>query len=105
MRARSFFVLGAAAGLLLAAKPAHAQLHWDASAQVGIMKRVLVNRPSGGEDAGFGPQGLLAAHVALFPLIRLGGYFGHDISPMGGELSARDLTWGGLRAKIVSPWP
>lgn len=95
-----------AAGLvLLCPAAARAQLHWDASAQVGGMKRVLGDRPAGGEDAGFGPVGQLTAHVALLPLVRLGAYFGHDISPLGGPSSARDLTWGGLRAKIMSPWP
>ncbi len=94
-----------AASLLFTASAAHAQLHWDASAQAGVMRRVLTNQPTGGEDAGFGPAGQLTAHLALFPLIRLGAYLGHDISPLGGDLSARDLTWGGIRAKIMSPWP
>ncbi len=91
--------------VLTASGDAHAQLHWDASAQVGVMKRVLANRPNGGGNAGFGPVGQLAGHVALLPLLRFGGYLGHDISPMSGEASARDLTWGGVRAKVMSPWP
>jgi hypothetical protein len=91
--------------LVIAPASAQAQIHWDASAQVGVMKRVLGDRPPGGKDAGFGPAGQLTAHVALLPLVRFGAYFGHDISPMGGDVSARDLTWGGLRAKIMSPWP
>lgn len=90
---------------LLGARTSHAQLHWDASAQGGVMKRNLVNRPSGGHDAGFGPAFQLTGHVALFPLVRVGGYLGHDISPMSGDVSARDLTWGGVRAKLMSPWP
>lgn len=94
-----------AGGLLAATTPAHAQVHWDASAQVGVARRVLSNRPVGGEDAGFGPIGQLTGHVALLPLLRFGAYVGHDISPMGGASSARDLTSGGLRAKVMSPWP
>lgn len=93
-----------AAGALLAT-PAEAQLHWDASAQAGVMKRVLGDRPSGGSDAGFGPVGQLTGHIALLPLVRVGAYFGHDISPLGGDASARDLTWGGARVKVMSPWP
>ena len=93
------------AALLFHAAPAAAQLHWDASAQVGAMKRELGSRPSGGRDAGFGPVAELEAHVALIPLVRLGAYVGHDISPIYGDSSARDLTWGGLHAKIMSPWP
>ncbi len=103
-RARWSALLLALSGVL-AAPPAAAQLHWDAAAQAGIMKRVLVNRPSGGPDAGFGPVVQLTGHVALFPLVRVGAYLGHDISPMDGDLSARDLTWGGVRAKLMSPWP
>lgn len=103
-RAHLLAVVVAGASLLVATS-ARAQLHWDAAAEAGINKRVLTSRPTGGRDAGFGPIGQLSAHVALFPLIRVGGYLGHDISPMNGDLSARDLTWGGLRAKIMSPWP
>jgi hypothetical protein len=97
-------LVAGAISLLLPATAA-AQLHWDASAQVGVMKRVLSDRPAGAEDAGFGPVGQLSGHVALLPLVRVGGYFGHDISPRGGSASARDLTWGGARVKIMSPWP
>ncbi len=104
LRARASGLLLVASGLLLG-RPAAAQLHWDASAQAGVMKRVLANRPDGAPDAGFGPVVQLQGHVALFPLVRLGAYFGHDISPMGGDLSARDLTWGGIRAKLMSPFP
>ncbi len=93
------------AALVIAEAPAHAQLHWDASAQVGVMRRVLTDRRPGGDDASFGPVGQLSGHIALLPLVRLGAYVGHDVSPMAGESSARDLTWGGLRVKLMSPWP
>jgi hypothetical protein len=92
-------------GLALPYREAAAQLHWDASAQVGGMKRFLADRPSGGQDAGFGPMGQLAAHVALLPLVHVGGYFGHDISPLPiGDGTARDLTFGGVRAKGMLPF-
>jgi hypothetical protein len=104
LRTASLCAVAIAASLLVPHE-AQAQLHWDAAAQVGVMKRVLVNRPTDAPDAGFGPVAQLSGHIALFPLVRFGGYFGHDISPMGGDASARDLTWGGLHAKIMSPWP
>lgn len=94
-----------AAAFLLLPSRARAQLHWDASAQAGVMKRVLADRPPGGGDAGFGPAFQVAAHVALLPLVRLGAYFSDDISPVGGVTSARNITSGGLRAKLMSPWP
>ena len=96
---------GALVALLLFTAHAEAQLHWDASAQAGVTKRVLGDRPSGGKDAGFGPALQLTGHIALLPLVRLGAYVGHDISPLGGDASARDLTWAGARVKVMSPWP
>ena len=103
--------LAVALSLVLATSRADAQIHWDASAQVGVMKRVLGNREDGYPVTGFGPAGQLMGHIALLPLVRVGAYVGHDISPFssGGRLyseySARDITWAGLRAKIMSPWP
>jgi hypothetical protein len=90
---------------LVALSPrASAQLHWDASAQVGVMKRFLTNRPSGAGDAGFGPIAQLTGHVALLPLVHVGGYFGHDLSPMAGDGGTRNITFGGLRAKGSLPF-
>lgn len=98
--------LAVAVPLALVSSRAGAQVHWDASAQLGVMKRVLTDRQNGDPVAGFGPAGQLTGHVALLPLVRVGAYIGHDISPFNdGALSARDITWGGLRAKIMSPWP
>lgn len=80
-----------------------AQLHWDASAQLGGMKRFFASTPPGGESPGIGVAGQLTAHVALLPLVHVGGYLGHDISPLAGRAAARDITFGGLRAKGVLP--
>lgn len=92
--------------LLIALTPgtASAQLHWDASAQVGAMKRFLASRPGGSDDAGFGPAAQLTGHLALLPLVHVGGYFGFDISPMPADVAARNMTYGGLRAKGMIPW-
>lgn len=108
-RARAALRITAFAGMLVATllftTAARAQLHWDASAQAGVEKRFLGARPPGGKDAGFGPALQLAGHLAFLPLVRLGAYVGHDISPLGGDSSARDLTWAGARVKVMSPWP
>lgn len=94
------------AALSLLSSPARAQLHWDASAQAGVVQRILVDRPSGNSpQARLGPAAQLMGHVALFPLVRVGAYLGQEISPMSGSTSARDFTWGGVRAKVMSPWP
>jgi hypothetical protein len=100
----AIFVL--ALGLVaLSATTAQAQLHWDIGAQGGVMKRFLFDKAPGGDDAGFGPTAQIHAHVALYPLVRVGAYVGHDISPLSGDAAARDITWGGARVKIMSPWP
>jgi len=89
----------------LAPRAASAQLHWDASLGAGVNKRFLTGGPAAAGDAGFGPAAQLTAHVALLPLVRVGGYLGYDVSPLDGDAAARGLAWGGLRAKIMSPWP
>lgn len=89
---------------LLGEREAQAQLHWDASAQLGVMKRFAADRPAGTDDVGFGPTGQLTGHLALLPLVHVGGYVGHDISPLPGDGAARNITFGGLRAKGMLPW-
>ena len=88
----------------VAERDAEAQLHWDASALLGVMKRFLANRPGGTDDVGFGPTGQLTGHVALLPLVHAGGYVGHDISPLPGDGAARNITFGGVRARGMIPW-
>jgi hypothetical protein len=83
-----------------AARSASAQVHWDASAQVGVAKRFLT---SSVEQPSFGPAVSLAGHVALLPLVRVGAYVAHDISPV--EVGpARRLYAVGLRGKVQAPW-
>jgi hypothetical protein len=84
-------------------KPAGAQVHGDVSAQVGVMKRFFSD--SAGGQPGFGPAVQLTGGVALLPLLQVGGYFGHDISPLPSPAAARDITFGGLRLRGNVPWP
>lgn len=85
------------------APAARAQLHWDASARVGVAKRHLSDRSGG--DASFGPAAELMAHIAVFPLLRAGLYVDHDTSPQGTDAPARRFFGGGARVRIFSPWP
>jgi hypothetical protein len=98
-------VMGVFAAMVALASPARAQVHWDASAQVGVMKRFLADRPRGGSDAGFGPVGEIHGHIAILPLLRVGPYVSHDIMPAPGDASAYQITSVGGRAKVTSPFP
>jgi hypothetical protein len=87
---------------LLGAAPVWAQVHWDTSAEVGLEKRFLRARPPGSSDAGFGPVARVGAHVALLPLIRVGGYGSFSFSPVS-NAAARLLYGGGLEFRLVPP--
>ena len=92
------------APLVLMPRTARAQVHWDVGAELGIMKRVLTSRTPEASDPGLGPTGEIHAHVALLPLVRVGAYLGHDISPQK-DTTARQITSFGARVKLNSPWP
>ena len=106
-RAGQKFAAGLAGALavsvVLSVRPAHAQVHADLSAQAGLMKRFFTSA-AGGQPA-FGPTAQLTGHVALLPFVQVGGYFGHDISPLPGVAAARDVTFGGLRLRTGIPLP
>lgn len=105
--ARALLVLlPAALAVVTAATPARAQLHWDATAEAGVMKRFLGKKAAGARgDAGLGPAVELHGHVALLPLVRIGAYVGHDISPQPGDITSLQITSFGVRAKVASPMP
>jgi hypothetical protein len=87
------------------AKNARAQgAHWDLGAEVGLMKRFTTGSDVAAPNPSFGPVFELHGHVALVPMLRIGAYVAHDISPASG-IAARQITAGGLRAKLVPPWP
>lgn len=99
---RGLGALVLAIAMLVSAR-ASAQIHWDASAQVGVEKRVLDG--GSGSGPGFGPAAQVSAHVALLPLVRVGAWLAQDISPMPSPIAARDITTFGLRGKLMSPLP
>lgn len=91
----------AVACALLLPRESTAQLHWDAAAQVGVNKRFVGNAA----DPGFGPIGQVSGHVALLPLMRVGGYFGHEMSPESADAAPlTQITFGGVRVKGMLPW-
>lgn len=91
-----------ALGWLAKASPAAAQVHWDTSAEVGLEKRFLKNRPLGAGDASLGPLFRATAHLALLPLARVGVYGMLGLSPVSsGPL--RTQFGGGIEARLVPP--
>jgi hypothetical protein len=95
----AFGALGAAA---VAPRNAAAQVHWDAGAEIGAMQRFTTGGDPGAASPRPGPVGEVYAHVALLPLIRLGPYITHDISPLS-DGPARQMTAAGLRVKLSLP--
>jgi hypothetical protein len=49
-----------------------------------------------------GPVAELQAHVAILPMLRIGPYVAHDISPVSGA-PARQISEAGVRAKLSPP--
>jgi hypothetical protein len=97
-------VLGVLCALLFVTSTASAQVHGDASAQVGVMKRFASDRVVQ-NDVGFGPTAQLTAHLALIPLVYVGGYAGADTNVTGTDsFPQRNIFWGGARAKGMIPF-
>ncbi len=91
------------AGLVaVAPSTAAAQVHWDAGAEVGVMQRFTTGSDQGAASPRPGPVGEAYVHLALLPLIRVGAFVAHDISPLSGAPS-REMTEAGLRAKVTPP--
>lgn len=98
---RRLLASAAAAGAgLLVSTEVSAQVHADASAQVGVSKHFLTSAYS---QPTFGPTATVAAHVALIPLLRLGAYAMADLVPVDSE-PVRRYYGAGLRAKLQAPW-
>jgi hypothetical protein len=87
---------------LLFAREARAQLHYDVSAEAGVMKRFLSNRPPGAGNAGFGPAAQFTGHLALLPLVHVGAYVGGDVSPVS-HGKTREIGDAGLHVKGFLP--
>jgi hypothetical protein len=81
----------------------HAQLHWDAGGQIGVMQRIATGADPGGASPEPGPVGELHAHLAILPMLRVGPYLAHDIAPLAGAPPSRQMTEAGLRAKLSPP--
>jgi len=100
---RVFFALVVVLCALLATRDTAAQVHWDVSLAAGGTKRFLTDRPAGTKDSFVGPSAQLAAHLALLPLVHVGGYLGGELSPVS-HAGTRTLGSGGLHVKGLIPF-
>ncbi|HEY2365812.1 MAG TPA: hypothetical protein VGH87_05470, partial [Polyangiaceae bacterium] len=90
---------------------AHAQVHYDVGVLGSFQQRFLVDAPKEALAEGGGLT--IDGHVAVFPLLRIGGWVTGEASkvldaspsPPESEKTPRGIFSGGLRVKIVSPWP
>lgn len=88
-------------------------MRYDLGALASFQQRFLVGAPAGARGIAEGGALTLDGHVAIFPLLRVGAYFTGEVSkPIDGPASApvtvtstREILGGGLRVKIVPPWP
>jgi hypothetical protein len=85
---------------LATASAAEAQVHWDVAAQAGATDRIATGAAPGREP---GPSGEIHAHIAVYPMFRVGPYAAFDLSPVAG-LPDRQIYAGGLRVKVTPPW-
>jgi hypothetical protein len=99
---RSLAALGVVALLVLPTR-ASAQLHWAVGVDAGPMKRFVTDRPPSGADAGLGGIVQLRADVAVIPLVHVGTYIAHDVSPIS-AMPARQITEGGLTTRVTVPF-
>ena len=86
------------------APDARAQVRGDATLSVGGVKRFASGAEDGAPTPGVGPIVGVNGHVALLPLVRIGAYASAELGP-DGEAHARRIYAGGLRVKLMPPWP
>jgi hypothetical protein len=89
-----------ASAALASSSGARAQVHWDLGAQAGVTDRIALG-PALARTPG--PGGEIHAHVAVYPMVRVGPYAAFDLSPLSGRPDRR-IYVGGVRIKITPPW-
>ena len=94
-----------AAALLLASRKASAQVRYDLGALASFQQRFLIDAPAGRSVAAEGGGLTLDGHVAVFPLLRVGAWATGEVSAPLDSSAPREIFSGGLRLKIVPPWP
>lgn len=102
---RTELLLAAAALTSLAPRAASAQVHYDLGALASFQQRFLIDAPAGRSLAAEGGGLTLDGHVAVFPLLRVGAWVTGEASKPLDSSAPRAILSGGVRLKIVSPWP
>jgi len=89
--------------LFLLPRMGEAQVHYDVGVLGSFQQRFLIDAPKEALAEGGGLT--LDGHVAVFPLLRVGGWVTGEASKVLDGSDVRGIFSGGLRVKIVSPWP
>jgi hypothetical protein len=97
---RGFLVIRLSSAAFAFAPAAAAQVHGDVSAEAGATDRIAPGAAPGRTP---GPSGEIHAHVAVYPMLRIGPYAAFDLSPVAGQPD-RQIYAGGLRVKVSPPW-
>jgi hypothetical protein len=85
------------------ARPASAQVHWDANVQAGFSRRFFSGSSgSAGITGSNGPVVGLEGDVALLPLLRLGAYFDYESAYTGEPAPPQAFSFG-ARVKLAIP--
>jgi len=97
---RWLLAIGLSSAAFVTPFDARAQVHWDAGAQAGATDRIATGAVPSRSP---GPSGEIHAHVAVYPMLRVGPYAAFDLSPVSG-LPDRRVYSAGARAKVTPPW-
>lgn len=84
---------------------AGAQVHYDLGALASFQQRFLIDAPAGRSAVAEGGGLTLDGHIAVFPLLRVGAWVTGEVSAPLDSSAPREIFSGGLRLKIVPPWP
>ena len=83
---------------MLVPASAQAQVRYDVGALATFSQRFVDTAEGGGL--------MLDGHLAVLPLLRVGAYATGEVSErVTGATSPREMLGGGLRIKVVPPWP
>jgi hypothetical protein len=101
-RTRSISCLAFCAPVVAVPHVAAAQVRWDVGLQAGAIQRIPTDAGSAARLPAPGPVAEAHGHVAMVPMVRVGGYVSEDLSEVAGR-PPRHFTEAGFRIKVTPP--